>query len=575
MIRLRTVLMVMACLVGVTPACTTAPPPTPGPIDDLPVWDAEAYPWPMFAQNARRIGQSPFDGPSSATPSGARNWSYSAIGAAVLNIQAVVSAGGVYFGGWGVLRRDTNLTPDQWDKLDGRFYGLHLEARGSDAAQELFAPQLPALTHTGYLYAGRTKQARDEFWCGAGNDYLVSYYNGTIEGTPVIDPDDGTLYVGRGDGKLFAIDPATGTNRWVFTTFNPELPDDPDGGGEIIGGPLMGAGKIIYFGTAGLPLPSTATDPLYETSAVYAVTATGGLHWRYPSATARLENWIMAPPALSADGRTLYVGTFAGDTSQPGRLIALDLTQPADASDEARLKWSLELRNSGQLFAPHLYVRSISVGADGIIYVGAAEAQFLGLSPAVVAVADRGTRGEFHWGGVVEPQGYPAVGGQFTAGIALRETNGNVDLLYASTSHLRNANGVGGALFAMRPSDGAVLHSFDPAAATPPAIGGLTAPTIGANGLVYVGVRGKHPNGPDAGVNGRVLALSYSVSDGFALLWNYEAEGQLDWVPPAIGANGAIYFGTSAAHNPIEQTFWYGPNDTPANRSPLFYAIFE
>lgn len=39
------------------------------------------------------------------------------------------------------------------------------------------------------------------------------------------------LYVGRGDGKLYAIDENTGEIRWRYVTFNPDDPGDPDGGG--------------------------------------------------------------------------------------------------------------------------------------------------------------------------------------------------------------------------------------------------------------------------------------------------------------------------------------------------------
>jgi outer membrane protein assembly factor BamB len=134
---------------------------------------------------------------------------------------------------------------------------------------------------------------------------------------------------------------------------------------------------------------------------------------------------------------------------------------------------------------------------------------------------------------------------------------------------------VGGELFALNPATGAVLHGFDPAMMANPAIGGLTAPTIGADGLVYVGVRGKHPTAAQAAVNGRMLALSYSIDSGFSLVWDYAVEGQLDWVPPAIGANGALYFGSSAPFMPGLEILWFAPTEPPPTRSPMFYGVFE
>ena len=66
--------------------------------------------------------------------------------------------------------------------------------------------------------------------------------------------------------------------------------------------------------------------------------------------------------------------------------------------------------------------------------------------------------------------------------------------LFVTTSHIRGLiNGTGGTLFAIRPSDGAVLNSFDPATLPNPGGGGMHAHTIDVAGRVYAGIRGKHP----------------------------------------------------------------------------------
>lgn len=554
------------------------PNSTPLPPLPLPEWDASRFPWPMYGQNVRRTGQSPFNGPATATAGGSRNWTYDAVGGGVIDLQAVVTDLGVYFGTWGVLRRDQSLTPDMWDKSDGRWYGLKLDRQGLADEQELFDPLLPAPTPVGYLLAGRTKLARDVFFTGVDNDYLVSFYNGTIEGTPCIDPDDGTQYVGRGDGRLFAIDPTAGTVKWTFQTFNPENPTDPDGGGEIIGGPVMGPGKIVYFGTVGLPWPDNPPNsPGYETNAVYAVDTQGSLVWRYPSATASLANWIYTPPVISPDGRTLYVGTYAGDFSITGQILAIDLTQPVDMPDAQRLKWSLDVEHRVGFVRRNVYVRHIAVGIDGRLYCCGLEPQLGGASPAVFAVDDLGTSGRLAWNGtIVEPQGYPSSTGQFCNGIALRETNGRLDLVYATVTHLRNSNGeAGGLLYAIDPASGMIRHSFDPGTLPTPGIGGATAPTLGADGTIYFGVRGKHVAGADAAVNGWMYAVRYDAVAGFSLVWSMEVSGVLDWVPPAIGADGGLFFGSAEPINPAEQIFWFAPNATPPNRCPRFYAVFE
>ena len=571
--RTRSLLITLVLTVALAGGGCPNLPPTPGPDPVLPTWDAATYPWPMQGHDLRRTGRSTFNGPSTATPGAPGNWDYSAVGGAVINMQAVITSTGVYFGTWGVQRRDVGQTPEQWDKIDGRWYGLRTDGAAPGGVAELFAPLRPALNPAGYLRPGRAKLARDIFWCGAGNDYLVSFYNGTIEGTPCIDPTDGTQYVGRGDGRLFAIDPASGTVKWSFQTYNPQDPTDPDGGGEIVGGPLYGPGGIVYFGTFGVPWPGSAGDPGYESNAVYAVNTSGQLVWRYPASDKSLSNWLLASPALSLDGRTLYVATFAGDTAAPGELIALDLTQPAAATDAQRLRWKLTLKNAARLFSPNVWVRSLAVGVDGRIFCAGAEAHFGGLSPVFFAVDDRGDRGELAWGGAfVEPNGYPSNTGQFVAGLALKESGSTVERLYCSTSHLRAANGVGGLLFAVNPATGAVLATFDPALQPAPGVGGMTAPTLDAAGHIYVGIRGAHPALGSAAVNGRMYGLA-DAGSSFSVLWNFEDSGLLDWVPPAIGADGAVYFGSSDAFAPGGEINWYTFAETPANRTPKFYRI--
>ncbi|MCK6456108.1 MAG: PQQ-binding-like beta-propeller repeat protein [Phycisphaerae bacterium] len=561
-------------------ACQTPipnpPPNNPPPIGPLPVWNAARFPWPMFAQNVRRTARSPFNGPTSADPAAPTNWTYFAVGAAAINIQAVLSNNAVYFGSWGVLRRDLALSPDRWDKGDGRFYALHL-ADAAPNSQERFPPVLPAVTPVGYLLPGRNKLPRDQFWCGANNDYLVSFYNGTIEGTPCLDPRDGTIYVGRGDGRLFAIDPETGGVEWSFQTFNPQRPNDPDGGGEVIGGPVMGPDHILYFATGAVPWPGNPpNDPCYETNAVYAIDANGDLVWRYPASAATLDNWIVTPPALSSDGRTLYVGTFGTDVTVPGRILAFDLAQPPGASDADRLRWSFDVRNDQRLFQPFGYARAIAVGADGRIFVAGCETQFLGLAPVVFALRDRGNRAEYAWPiHMVEPHGYPSSTAQFTAGLAIVETGQDLDVLYASTTHLRTSNGEGGALFAINPANGSILHTFDPASRPQPGVGGMTAPTVDAAGRIYVGIRGKHPTIGAGGVNGRMYGLTYNAASGFSVLWEFEVDGQLDWVPPAIGANGGLYFGSTPNLTPGEEITWFAPGQVPADRTAKFSAVFE
>ncbi len=537
-------------------------------------WDPGV--WPMFGHDVRRTGRARVTGPQRYTPGAAGNWTYVAHSAASINMQAVVTAQGAYFGSWGILRRAPATSPDTWIKADGKYFGLGL-ATGS----ELFSPFDPAPVAACYRYAPRTPLARDQMWCGSA-PWVVTFYNGTIEGTALVDPASGVHYVGRGDGALYAVEPASGRVLWRFATFNPADRADPDGGGEIIGGPVMDARRNLYFATWGAPTDSGG-GPLYETHAVYAVDAAGQLVWRYPAAAPRLTDPLLAAPALSPDGRTLYVATWFSDATRPGRLLALDLTAPAGATDAERLRWELVLRNPARAGMPAMWARHLSVGADGTVYVGAAEAVPLASAAAILAVRDEGRSARLVWSpAVVEPHGWSGGAGQMVQGIALWEEGGVTRRIYAATSHTKNVNGTGGALFLLDPQSGRVLATFDPAMLPTPGVGGMTAPTLGDDETVYVGIRGRHDLvlGPEVTTSqwrdGAMYAVKLDASGArFEVRWSRPVEGQLDWAHPALGPDGALYFGSSDRFSPLDQATFYSLSEEPPRHSPRFYAVRE
>ena len=53
--------------------------------------------------------------------------------------------------------------------------------------------------------------------------------------------------------------PENSEGQWRF---DPLAPDHPDGGGEIVGGPVMDPDGTIYFATFGVPWPATAEAPV-------------------------------------------------------------------------------------------------------------------------------------------------------------------------------------------------------------------------------------------------------------------------------------------------------------------------
>lgn len=192
--------------------------------------------WLMKGHDVRRTGRSLGNGPRHA----ARVWRYRANDGLAINMEATVTSAGVFFGTWGLIRMG-GPGPADWDKSDGRIYGLRLAS-----GQPLWLPLLPAVTPYAYRYAGRVPTEQDR---PAGPGLHWNYSNGTVEGTAAVDPANGLLYFGRGDGRLYAVDPQSGKVRWSFRTFDPARPDDPEGGGEIVGGPLWSPT------TGSLPLP--------------------------------------------------------------------------------------------------------------------------------------------------------------------------------------------------------------------------------------------------------------------------------------------------------------------------------
>ena len=512
--------------------------------------NAQSDTWPMKAHDTRRTGQSGINGPLAISE--ARSWSTPIPAAGKLNIGATVTDDGVFFGSWGLQRRDPDGRDQRfWDKADGQLFGLRL----TDGDWLWDGPLDLDLTPRCYEYDER---GLNPFWCGF-RPYEVSYYNGTVEGQPAYDAEREVLYVGRGDGKLYAVHPKTGAILWRYRTFNPEDPNDPDGGGEIVTAPLLTPNGTVYFGTWG--------EGNYETNAFFAINPDGSLRWRWPAHTS-LEHRFYASPALSPDASTVYTSTFTDEAPfTPASLYAFHHGRQARNADP--LKWSLELTHEG---AP-VFTTTLAIGSDGTIYVGGYVTRGFGTVPVVAAIHDRGTnlaptyRWATEW---IELEN----GAQFLNGIALREENGQTTRLYATTANLGTPfhNGrAAGELYAVEPATGTLLATYDPSDDDAQAVGSLTSPAIGANGTVYVGVRGRYGQNS---INGRVLALDYEAAPHrFAQRWSYEVDGHFEWNHPAIGPDGGLYIGASSnafdGHT-LEVFDW---DEVPEGSTCTFYAL--
>lgn len=525
--------------------------------------NAQSDLWLMKGHDTRRTSQSSNLGPVQIDRE--RSWSVDVPGGNVINVGASIDERGLYFGTWGVQRRPESEDRRLWNKFDGSLFGYRLDGSPlwGDGRADL------DLVQRCYEFAGRERDGNDLFWCGLDPTLQVSFYNGTVEGQGAIDTARGVIYLGRGDGKLYAIDRMTGEIRWRFITFNPELPEDHDGGGEIVTSPIYDDERILF---------ATWGEGPDETNAVYCINADGDLLWRFPKDSASLPHRMFASPAFDPEGKTVYFSTFIASDDRadsleiPGVLYALDLAHnPAEG--DSPLKWSMPLT---YLDGP-VFTNTIAVGSDGTIYVGGWSLTDDGSLPLVTAVTDLETDGEYTW--QVPYRGIDD-GAQYVFGIALREVNGVTERIFATTGNggapLQNWL-VGGGIHALSPDDGSIEASYDPSDDEPTAIGGLNSPAIDREGRIYVGVRG-HYRGPFAPnyVPGYYLGLDYSPTLGrFTPLWFFRTDSNyVEWSNPAIGPDGGIYAGSAdnKAQDSVSGSSWR-VGYTPEGTTPKFYGL--
>ena len=152
---------------------------------------------------------------------------------------------------------------------------------------------------------------------------------------------DGTIYAASNGGKLHALDPATGLDRWVFD------------GGAAYGSDLSTASLVLADGTILWPGPQ---------STLFAVDPAGNPLWKHPFGSNVLS------PVLTPAGSLVIV-------EMSGTLHVLDFDRSG-----ARERWSSDLGASGASYG------SPAVGDDGTVYATAGN--------RIVVLRDHGDRGE-------------------------------------------------------------------------------------------------------------------------------------------------------------------------------------
>lgn len=228
--------------------------------------------------------------------------------------------------------------------------------------------------------------------------------------------------------------------------------------------------------------------------------------WRFhpPNASS-----LHATPALSGDGRVVYLGFASGGFNAPGAATLYALH-----TDSGQTAWSVDLGATRVMASP-------TVGPDGTVYVTTAAGQLFAVDPD----------GNVKWIAQVGPAIKSAVG------------LGADGSIYSPSSD--------GKLYAVSPQ-GQVKWTFDfgdHLGPTPLVTNTQTGPGGGAGGASGIGSGASPSIGKDGtiyiGANNSNL---YAVAPDGSMKWLFEAERELAgiWTTPALSADGsALYFGAN------------------------------
>lgn len=311
-------------------------------------------------------------------------------------------------------------------------------------------------------------------------DWVFTTGNG-ISSSPAIGS-DGIIYVGSGDGKLYAVNP-NGKKKWHFTT-----------GDTIYSSPSIGADETIYIGSWDKKLyainpdgkkkwefvtsdgiessPATGLDgTIYVGSwdkKLYAINPDGTKKWDFATG-----NSIRSSPSIGLDG-TIYIG------SRDNRLYAIN--------PDGTKKWEF-------ITGDNIY-SSPAIGLDGTIYLGSLDGNLYAINP------DGTKKWEFFSGGFIHSS--PAIGlngtiyvGSWNSRLYAVNPNGTKEWHFAVEDSISSSPAIGmdgsiyvgaydGRIYAINPN-GTERWNY----ATNNVIS-YSSPAIGYDGTVYVGSSDKN-----------------------------------------------------------------------------------
>lgn len=179
-------------------------------------------------------------------------------------------------------------------------------------------------THAGQFYALKAE---------TGEVVSSQTLGGRIWGTAAIGQ-DGTVFIGSDDDKLFAITPGRSDPKWTLEIGNCDGTQKPGPEGarcDVDGGPTIGPNGDLFIGADG----------------VYRVTQAGEIVWHYTGGEDRPKH-VSSTPAVDKESRSVFGG-------QDGYVTALD------AEGKQRWRYKVVADVDG----------SPAIGENGTSFVGA------------------------------------------------------------------------------------------------------------------------------------------------------------------------------------------------------------
>jgi outer membrane protein assembly factor BamB len=372
---------------------------------------------------------------------------------------------------------------------------------------------------------------------------------------------DGTIYIGSGNGALYAINP-DGTIKWKYET-----------GGALPASPAIGSDGTIYIGSM---------DRQF-----YAINPDGTLQWIYPT-----KNDFTSSAAIGADGTIYAAGT------NRDKLI-FSCTSPSSCVTTTGQECGLGFPDcpSGQICVVsscaiptgqpcsvnnpcpegHTCAEGVPVAFSVTTQLGA----LFAINPdgttkwiagqyntPIPGVLNTPLSGEVHSSPAVAPDGTIYIGSR--GDVPFDRSDMCDDTSDYPTSDAWPVKPVNGHLYAFSPN-GTMLWDFK-------TLGYVdSSPSIGADGTVYVGSQQTRKY---YGENHSILLDESSETTGFVYAiypngtsrWVVDIFGDVD-SSPAIGSDGTLYVGSDNFHvyalNPANgATIWVQPTRDEVKSSP-------